>query len=129
MINNFKRGEYVTKTAYELQFYVDNYGGFAFPCDSEGNILADEMTQAAIDNYNWCMDPANRDKFKGCFNYVHETFHSWREPNTGTCHCGNEMVLVSEYLGACECPNCGRWYNIFGQELNNPDTWSQGDDW
>lgn len=37
--------------------------------------------------------------------------------------------LWDEYLGACECPNCGRWYNIMGQELNPPSTWRDGDDW
>ena len=37
--------------------------------------------------------------------------------------------LFNQYLGACECPKCGQWYNLSGQELNPVNTWSQGDDW
>lgn len=50
-------------------------------------------------------------------------------PATGVCKCGNRITLQNEYMGACECPYCGRWYNLFGQELNHPDTWRYGDDW
>ena len=51
------------------------------------------------------------------------------EPATGVCECGHRIALWDEYMGACECPHCGRWYNLFGQELNHPDTWRNGDDW
>lgn len=51
------------------------------------------------------------------------------EFNTGECECGETVTLYNQYLGACECPKCGRWYNIWGQELNPPHTWSSGDDW
>jgi hypothetical protein len=29
-------------------------------------------------------------------------------------------------MGACQCENCGQWYNIFGQELIDPEYW---EDW
>ena len=126
MINNFKVGEVVEKVDYELCFYRDYTGGFAFPCDENGNV-DENMNPATIENYHWCME--NKDKFPYYFNEVVKSCHSWREPNTGTCHCGQEMELVDQYMGACECPKCGQWYNILGQELNNPSTWSDGDDW
>ena len=128
MIENFKSGEYIKKTYYEVRFYYDAGGGFAFPCDKNGKILVNKNTNpAAIENYKWCLE--NKEKFKWCFNDVVEIHQSWKEPNTGTCHCGQKMELINEYMGACECPRCGQWYNIWGQELKNPDTWSNGDDW
>ena len=44
-------------------------------------------------------------------------------------HCGAEFYLQDEYLGACECPRCGQWFNLFGQEVTNPSSWSSGSDW
>ena len=44
-------------------------------------------------------------------------------------HCGAEFYLQDEYLGACECPRCGQWFNLFGQELTDPRGWSNGSDW
>lgn len=128
MINDFKRGEYVEREWYELQFFHSPHCGFAFPCDKDGNMIVDKNTNpAAIENYHWCME--HKDEFEYCSNCVETRHSSWREPNTGTCHCGQKMELVNEYMGACECPRCGQWYNLFGQELKNPSTWSDGDDW
>lgn len=128
MIRDFKRGEDVTTAYYELRFYRDGSGGFAFPCDETGKLLVDKDTNpAAIENYNWCLE--HPEKFPYDFNRVVRYERTWREPNTGTCYCGQKMELVNEYMGACECPKCGKWYNIWGQELKNPNTWSEGDDW
>jgi len=41
-----------------------------------------------------------------------------------TCkNCGNKFILRDQYMGACDCPECGQWYNIFGQQLKNPKYW------
>lgn len=42
----------------------------------------------------------------------------------GICECGQTIELWDQYLGTCECPHCHRWYNLFGQELNPPETWN-----
>lgn len=128
MIKDFKLGEYVEETTYEVQFYYDKSGGFAFPCDKDGSLIVTENTNpAAIENYHWALE--NPDKFKWCFNRVVERKHHWREPNTGICNCGKRIELVNEYLGACECPHCGQWWSLSGQMLNPVRTWSDGDDW
>ena len=44
-------------------------------------------------------------------------------------HCGEEFYLQDEYLGACECPRCGQWFNLFGQEVTDPSSWPSGSDW
>jgi hypothetical protein len=42
----------------------------------------------------------------------------------GKCHCGQQFELVRDYYyGAIDCPKCGQWYNMAGQELLPPDEW------
>ena len=43
--------------------------------------------------------------------------------------CSEEFYLQDEYRGACECPRCGQWFNLFGQELTDPRGWPSGSDW
>jgi len=37
------------------------------------------------------------------------------------CTCGREFYLQNEYYGTCECPGCGRWWNLSGQAVLAPD--------
>ena len=43
--------------------------------------------------------------------------------NIGKCECGNEVMLMDQHMGAAECPECGQWYNLFGQKLKPPEDW------
>lgn len=125
MMKDFKNGEEVTKVEYELMFDDGNYNGYGFPCDKDGNIfpLDNEYAKA---NYEYCL--THKDEFVRAGKVVkHE--YTYREDNSGVCNCGKRINLYNQYLGACECPHCGQWWNIWGQELNNPETWSSGDDW
>lgn len=125
MIKEFYIGERVTETHYDLIFDDGAYNGFSFPCDKNGKIKED-LNPVARKNYEYCLQhPEKFIRFNKPIRY--ET--SWKEPNWGICECGEKVELVNSYLGACECHNCGRWYNTFGQELNPPETWSEGDDW
>lgn len=126
MIKDFKYGEVITTTDYEIVFDDGHHNGYGFPCDKDGNPTMDKDNKAAWENYEYCK--ANPDKFVRAGVIIPETW-SRREPNSGICECGKRIELYDQYLGACECPHCGRWYNIWGQELNNPETWSDGDDW
>ena len=48
------------------------------------------------------------------------------EPAIMRCeNCGTEFDLTDEYYGACQCPECGQWYNLFGQTLLPPDEWEE----
>lgn len=127
MIKNFVPSEWKEEEYYELLFFVDDDGGWAFPCDKDGHILEeDEMTDAAKNNYKRCL--ANPQDFK-YYNKVRRRTHRYKENARGTCNCGEEIELYNEYMGACECPNCGQWWNLFGQELNPVETWASGEDW
>lgn len=47
-----------------------------------------------------------------------------RTCNVGRCSCGAEVRLIDLYMGACDCPNCGQWYNVGGEPLKDPDEWN-----
>ena len=121
MLNNLVPSEYIEINEYSIDFNDNDGGGFTFPCDERGIILKD-MPEAAQKNYKWCIENANRFVEAGVF--THHKRH-YREPAHGKCKCGAEVYLVDEYMGACECPECGRWYNMFGQELNPPEMWEE----
>ena len=126
MIKDFKRGEYKTSIRYKLNF-DDGYGnGFCFPCDEDGNFFNAYGNPAAEENYKHCMK--HPEKFVR-WNKVTKREWGWRKNNSGICNCGNRIELVNEYLGACECPHCGQWWNMSGQALNPVETWSSGEDW
>ena len=107
---------------YTVEFWYDEDGGFSFPCDETGKPLFDDTTDVAKENYEWCM--AHPEKFVR-FNEVRHHVSHYKPNAHGTCVCGAEVELYDQYMGACECPNCGRWYNLFGQSLVPPNQWSQ----
>ena len=126
-MKDYKPGERVETVEYELLFYVERGGGLAFPCDENGNVDVENMYPPAKRNYENAMK--HPEKYPYAWNKVHKYTRSYRENPSGVCNCGNRIDLYNEYLGGCECPHCGQWWNLFGQELNNPETWRNGDDW
>lgn len=126
MLKNYTQKEWHTIVEHELIFYYDENGGFGFPCDASGNVTISELSPYAMSNLNYCM--THPEEFK-IFAKVETEKRRVCDPAHGTCECGNEVYLFDMYMGACECPECGRWYNLFGQELNPPSTWDSGDDW
>lgn len=123
MLRNLVRGGYKTSVEYTLEFFFDRTGGFSFPCDEYGNILPLKSPEAA-ENLEWCRN--HPEKFE--FIEIRRRKYNWREPDSGTCYCGERVELVDEYCGACQCPKCGQWYNLFGQELLSPEEWEMDDD-
>jgi hypothetical protein len=120
MLQNIVRPEWVEKVDYEVAFDDGRNNGFGFPCDESGKILPDLPNPAAYENYKWCLEHPER---FSRFNKVIRRVSHYKEPAHGTCNCGEEVALINEYLGACQCPKCGQWYNLFGQELLPPEEW------
>ena len=56
-------------------------------------------------------------------NWVEERMTEGRTPAEGICECGKTNRLEEDHLGACQCPYCGRWHNLFGEELEPPEKW------
>lgn len=116
------RGTMETQITYEVVFYYERgvVCGFGFPCDANGNLL-DGLTDCAKENYKYCME--HPEEFE-VYNEIHRLERTWRNPNTGKCDCCGETIeLYDQYMGACECPNCGQWYNLWGQKLLPPRGW------
>lgn len=120
-IKIIKEREPKEKVDYSIEFdYRDNSGGgFTFPCDINGNPLFDKMPDVAQENYKHCINDTKR--FYSPYIKKH-TYH-WVEPAIGECVCGEQVMLENQYMGACQCPKCGQWYNIYGQSLIPPKYW------
>ncbi|MBP5461943.1 MAG: hypothetical protein J6Y20_07450 [Lachnospiraceae bacterium] len=121
MLKNIVRGKEVTDVEYRIDFDRDDGSGFTFPCTPTGELLNPES-----ENYKWCL--AHPEEFIS-FNTLKTIKHTYKEPDTGICSCGATVELVNQYYGACQCPECGRWYNLFGQALKAPEYWNwEGDE-
>lgn len=119
MLKDITRPKRKVFVEYELVFDDGANNGFGFPCDAAGNPLPGLMPEA-IENLEWAK--RHPEKFVR-FNEVVEFRRFRTEPGHGTCSCGAEVTLEDVYYGACPCENCGRWYNLFGQELLEPEYW------
>jgi len=122
MLKNLVDKKYHEVHEYYIEFNYDKNSGFSFPCDEKGNIIS--LNPAAKENYEWCLQ--HPEKF--------EQFNKITCRNTmvidyahGTCSCGREVELYNQYQGACQC-ECGQWYNLFGQELINPEFWESDEE-
>ena len=120
MLRDIVRGEVEESVSYELEYMYDDNGGFGFPCDENGNPDYKNMQEPAIENLKWCRQNPDKFKYNG---RIHKRVSRWRNPDYGKCKCGNIVYLVDQYYGACECDECGQWYNLSGQELLPPSKW------
>ena len=118
MLKNIVPRERKTIVEYSIDFDLDENSGFTFPCDAEGNLL-DPDNDCMMRNYRNCME--HPEKFVR-WNKLVRRHRTYTEPAHGTCVCGREVELYDQYYGACSC-ECGRWYNLFGQELLPPEQW------
>ena len=119
MLKNIKESEIVEEIWYEVCFDDGRNNGFGFPCDENG-VPEEDMNPAAKENYEYCLK--HPEKFAR-FNKVVKREQTWRNPAEGTCECGETVYLINEYMGACQCPKCGQWYSLSGQELMPPERW------
>lgn len=130
MLKNYTPSEWKEETYYERVFDDGRGNGLCFsPCDEDGNLLPwqdEAVNEARRRNLESAL--AHPEKYVR-FNKVIKRTHEYKEPAYGLCECGAEFPMFNEYMGACECPGCGQWYNLFGQELLPPDQWGRYGDW
>ena len=120
MLRDITESYWDEDVSYQLCFTDDDGNGFSFNCDKEGNLLLDTLAPEAIANYRYCCD--HKEKF-AVFNKVVKYKTRYKVPAQGVCDCGEVVILEDEYMGACQCENCGKWYSLSGQELLPPDEW------
>ena len=103
----------------EFTYKDDPNAGFMFPAYSNGDPKLSSMTSEAHANYEKCLTD---DRLIGPEFIKNE--RTYINPAVGLCSCGKEVVLDADYQGAVRC-DCGRWYNLFGQELRDPEYWEE----
>ena len=118
MLEIIRERESKEEIYYTYEFDRGDGSGFTFPCDKNGNI---DLNECNKESYDYCMQHKSEFIWKSVLK--HEC--NYTEPAIGKCECGEEFELINQYMGACECPGCGKWYNLFGQELINPEYWEE----
>lgn len=116
------------KTEYHIEFTDEEGCGFSFPTDLSGKIIYDEdpeIAKAQRDNYEYAM--AHKERYTRQYNEFVALAYTVTDNAVGRCVCGEEVELYDQYQGACSCPKCGQWYNLFGQSLVDPEYWEDYD--
>lgn len=75
--------------------------------------------EAARKNFQYCLEHPEEYEDKGI---VVQKETSWQDARA-ICECGKEIFLSGTYMGASQCKYCGRWHNLFGQELLPSELW------
>ena len=103
----------------EYRYKDDPNAGFTFPATRHGDPDFSCMGREMRANYEACL--TDKRLTEGEF-----TKHEWTymEPALGICSCGREVTLECDHAGAVRC-ECGKWYNLFGQELRDPEYWEE----
>ena len=70
-------------------------------------------------NYLYCLGHPKEYEDKGI---VTLKISYWQDARA-ICECGKEIYLRDTYMGAGQCGYCGRWHNLFGQEILPPEEW------
>jgi len=118
MLRNYVPVEFRTVIEHYLVFDDGCGNGSWFPCNASGSVV--DLPHEAVANLANCME--HPEKFVR-WNEVVTERRKYEEPAHGTCICGHEVELYDQYYGACQCKNCLRWYNLFGQSLRPPEQW------
>ena len=121
MLKNYVPSHVEEVVSWQLNFLADRNWGFSFGCDSFGRVDMEKLSPEARENYVLAM--THPERFPYAWNEVEKIVQHDRIPARGTCVCGKRIDLVNQYMGACECSGCGRWYNLFGQRLKHPRYW------
>lgn len=117
-----KEREPVVVVEYAREFLDETQAGYSFDCNENGELDLSKLSECAIENYKKCINgdfPELEDK--GVVRYERK----YTEPAIIQCDCKTEFPLIDSYYGACSCPNCNQWYNLFGQRLNPPEMWEE----
>lgn len=104
-----------------FEFLEDRNCGFQFDVVDGSPVFP---TEAAKRNFEHCLSHPEEYEDKGI---VTLEISGWQDAKA-ICECGKTILLYNAYHGACQCEHCGRWHNLFGQELLPPEYWDMSGD-
>lgn len=113
-----RRVEEVYSYFIEYRWRDDQGAGFWFDCNQDGDINFNEMSEAAMENYEKCESGEYDVEYLGLQRIVDRIVH----PRIGQCSCGEEVRL--EYF-TNHCDKCGQYYSSHGQALKDPKYWGE----
>ena len=121
MLKNIRRYDPVTVDDYRLCFeWNDTPGaGFSFDCDKNGNVDVASMNPAALENLAGCLFVYDV-SLEGVMNFS----YIYEDPPEGICDCGRTVYLQYDNGHGIDC-DCGRIYNLSGQELAPRSQWEE----
>lgn len=114
------------RTTVEIKarlFKLREDGNYGFQFDVADGLPV-FVVEAAKRNFEYCLNHPEEYEDKGI---VTLKISGWQDARA-ICECGKEIFLHNAYHGACQCEHCGRWHNLFGQELLPPELWDMSDD-
>lgn len=114
-----------TEVKHYIEFTDADGCGYSFPCDQNGNVRFDEHDAeiARVQRENYAEAMADKERFTCQYAQFVTRRYTVTDNAIGKCVCGEEVELYDRYQGACSCPKCGQWYNMFGQSLVDPEYW------
>lgn len=121
MLTNIVPAKWVTLTERNLVFDDGAGNGFWFPCDERGDVLPGLSDCGKKNLAEALRHPEEYSRF----NEVVTNYRTVKDNAHGICRCGTDVELYDQYMGACQCPNCGQWYNLSGRELLPPEQWEE----
>ena len=95
--------------------------GYSFDATPDGKVILENDDQR--ENYKYAIE--HPEEFTEQYDEFVVRRRTYIEPAHGICKCGNSVVLENRYQGACPCDKCGQWYNLYGQELIDPEYWNE----
>lgn len=120
MIKIISHGRMVEEYTYAIFYEWVEFplSGFSFDCNQDGEIMFNDFTPEAMENYEKCESGEYEVIYRGLQRYVNRYY----EPTVGECYrCKKEVVLQSN-TNKC---SCGTLYNSAGQELSDPKHWGE----
>ena len=113
---------YVERKEKRIEFDLigDESSGCTFPADDWFNPVFERGNDAARKNYEMCVNLVGI-RYYGPFERTYD--FSYMSDAVAECECGKQIVLFDQYMGASQCPYCGKWHNMFGQTLIPPECW------
>lgn len=112
-----RRVEEVYSYFIEYRWRDDLGAGFWFDCNQDGDINFNDMSEAALENYEKCESGEYDVEYMGLQRSVNRIVH----PRIGKCSCGAEIELEN-FTNRCKC---GQYYNWCGQSLKDPEHWGE----
>lgn len=105
--------------SYTLYFQTHKGGGYEFPCDKEGHVDINQLSDVAIPNYQKCISGEIATIRPP---YVNDWSRMYRHPKVCKCHCGRELGMYGDGEGLVYC-DCGKCYNTAGYSIRPRSEW------